>query len=70
MTAYNAAVDLLERNDPDRLAVIDDEGRYSYGEVAWHVARVAGALAALGVQPEHETETERRSGRCAAASTR
>ena len=32
--AYNAAVDLLERDDPDRLAIIDDAGRYTYGEVA------------------------------------
>ncbi|MBV8761797.1 MAG: benzoate-CoA ligase family protein [Deltaproteobacteria bacterium] len=52
MTAYNAAVDLLERNDPDRLAVIDDDGRYTYGDVAARAAKAAGALAALGVQPE------------------
>ena len=52
MSAYNAAVDLLERNDPDRLAVIDDEGRYTYGEVCTRAAKAAGALAALGVQPE------------------
>jgi len=52
MTAYNAAVDLLERNDPDRLAVIDDDGRYSYGDVCTRAAKAAGALAAMGVQPE------------------
>jgi len=52
MTAYNAAVDLLERNDPDRLAIIDDTGRYTYGEVAALAAKAAAALAALGVQPE------------------
>jgi benzoate-CoA ligase family protein len=52
MTAYNAAVDLVGRNDPDRLAIIDDEGRYTYGEVADRVAKAAGAFAALGVQPE------------------
>ena len=51
MTAYNAAVDLVGRNDPDRLAIIDDDGRYTYGEVADRVAKAAGALAALGVQP-------------------
>jgi benzoate-CoA ligase len=52
MTAYNAAVDLTERNEPDRLAVIDDDGRYTYGEVAARAAKAAGALAAMGVQPE------------------
>ena len=52
MTAYNAAVDLVGRNDPERLAIIDDDGRYTYGEVADRVAKAAGALAALGVQPE------------------
>ena len=52
MTAYNAAVDLVGRNDPDRLAIIDDEGRYTYGQVAERVAKAAGAFAALGVQPE------------------
>jgi benzoate-CoA ligase family protein len=48
----NAAVELVERNDPARLAIIDDEGRYTYGEVAERVAKAAGAFSALGVQPE------------------
>jgi benzoate-CoA ligase family protein len=52
MTAYNAAVDLVGRNDPDRLAIIDDEGRYTYGDIADRVAKAAGAFAAMGVQPE------------------
>jgi benzoate-CoA ligase len=52
MTAYNAAVDLVERNDAARLAIIDDDGRYTYGDVAARVAKAASAFAALGVQPE------------------
>jgi acyl-CoA synthetase (AMP-forming)/AMP-acid ligase II len=44
MSSYNAAVDLVGRNDPDRLAIIDDDGRYTYGEVAERVANAAGAF--------------------------
>ena len=54
--AYNAAVDLLDRHvlegRGDRLAVIDDDGRYTYRELAARVDRAATALAELGVQPE------------------
>jgi benzoate-CoA ligase family protein len=35
-----------------RVAVIDDDGRYSYGWVAERSLRAAGALRDLGVQPE------------------
>ncbi|HTR53405.1 MAG TPA: benzoate-CoA ligase family protein [Kofleriaceae bacterium] len=54
--AYNAAVDLLDRHVAegrgDRVAVIDDDGRYTYRELAARADRAAGALAALGVQRE------------------
>ena len=54
--AYNAAYDLLQRHviegRGDRIAVIDDDGRYPYRAVAERALRAAGALAALGVQPE------------------
>ena len=53
---YNAAYDLLQRHVDegrgDRVAVIDDDGRYTYRAVAERALRAAGALAALGVQPE------------------
>jgi benzoate-CoA ligase family protein len=56
VTAYNAATDLLYRHVTegrgDRLAVIDDEGRYTYAELAARASRAAGALRDLGVQPE------------------
>ena len=54
--SYNAAVDLLDRHvvegRGDRIAVIDDDGHYSYRELAARADRAAGALHALGVQPE------------------
>jgi benzoate-CoA ligase family protein len=54
--SYNAAVDLLDRHviegRGDRLAVIDDDGRHTYAELAARADRAAGALAAMGVQPE------------------
>ncbi len=50
--AYNAAVDLLSRGRRERVAVIDDDGRYTYAELADRAARAATALAELGVQPE------------------
>jgi len=54
--AYNAAVDLLDRHvlagRGDRVAVIDDAGRTTYAQLAARADRAAGALAALGVQPE------------------
>jgi benzoate-CoA ligase len=54
--AYNAAVDLLDRHVAegrgDRIAVIDDDGRCTYGQLAERVARAAGALRDLGIVPE------------------
>jgi len=54
--SYNAAVDLLDRHviegRGDKVAVIDDDGRYTYAELAARAARAAGALQAMGVQPE------------------
>ena len=54
--AYNAAHDLLQRHviegRGDRVAVIDDDGSYTYRAVAERALRAAGALAGLGVVPE------------------
>ncbi|HUJ57601.1 MAG TPA: AMP-binding protein, partial [Kofleriaceae bacterium] len=49
---YNMAVDLLERHDGDRTAVIDDDGRHSYRWLAERARQAAGALQGLGVEPE------------------
>ena len=53
---YNAAVDLVERNlsegRGENIAVIDDQGRYSYRELAGRVDRCGNALLALGLQAE------------------
>ncbi len=53
---YNAAVDFIERNlkagRAGKLAVIDDNGQYSYAEVAERVNRAGNALKSLGVEPE------------------
>ncbi len=53
---YNAAHDLIERNlqagRADKLAYIDDAGRYTYGELAARVNRFANALGKLGVRRE------------------
>ena len=53
---YNAAHDLIERNlaarRADRIAYIDDAGRYSYAELAQRVNRAANALSALGLGME------------------
>jgi benzoate-CoA ligase family protein len=53
---YNAAVDLLDRHVHEgrgaRVAVIDDDGAHTYRQLAERADRAAGALAALGVQPE------------------
>ncbi|HET8729062.1 MAG TPA: benzoate-CoA ligase family protein [Alphaproteobacteria bacterium] len=53
---YNAAVDLIDRNiaagRSDKIAVRDDKGAYSYGELAERVDRFAGALTGLGVGME------------------
>ena len=52
---YNAAVDLIERNlavRPDKIAYIDEHGRYSFAELAERVNRCANALTALGLPME------------------
>jgi benzoate-CoA ligase len=53
---YNAAVDLIERNlEADRggkIAFRDDQGAYTYGELAERVDRAANALRGLGLEPE------------------
>ena len=53
---YNAAYDLIERNlaagRADKIAYIDDEGRYTYGELAQRVNRAANALLSLGLGME------------------
>jgi len=54
--AYNMAVDLLYRHVQegrgDRVAIIDDEGRHTYEQVAQRAQRAAGAFRDLGVEPE------------------
>ena len=53
---YNAAHDLIERNlqagRNAKLAFIDDNGAYTYGELAERVNRCANALSGLGLQME------------------
>jgi benzoate-CoA ligase family protein len=53
---YNAAHDLLQRHVDegrgDRIAVIDDDGRYTYRQVAERARKAAAALAGLGVAAE------------------
>jgi benzoate-CoA ligase len=53
---YNAAYDLLQTNleagRAAKIAYIDDQGAYSYGELAERVKRFAHALRKLGLQPE------------------
>jgi benzoate-CoA ligase len=53
---YNAAHDLIERNlaagRSNKLAYIDDSGRYTYGELAERVNRVANALTGIGLRME------------------
>ncbi len=50
---YNAAHDLIERNlaagRANKIAYIDDSGRYTYAELAQRVNRAANALLALGL---------------------
>jgi benzoate-CoA ligase len=54
--AYNAAVDLIERNleagRAGKTAFIDDGGSCTFGELAERVDRFAGALRELGVEEE------------------
>jgi benzoate-CoA ligase len=52
---YNAAVDLIERNLPERAektAFVDEQGSYTYGELARRADRAAGALRGLGLHEE------------------
>jgi benzoate-CoA ligase len=53
---YNAAADLIERNlaagRGAKIAVHDDQGSYTYDELAARVNRFAGALTALGINME------------------
>jgi benzoate-CoA ligase family protein len=53
---YNLTLDLLDRHlalgHGDRVAVIDDDGRHTYRELAERVARAAAVLAGLGVVAE------------------
>ena len=49
---YNAAAALLERNlavRPEKIAYIDERGRYSFAELAERVNRCANALTGLGL---------------------
>ena len=54
---YNAAHDLVERNlvagRAAKVAFIDDQGRYTYGELAERVNRAAHALTGLGLEMEN-----------------
>ena len=54
---YNAAADLLQRNlqagRRDKIAYIDDQGSYTYGELADRAGRFAHGLKRLGVAQEH-----------------
>jgi benzoate-CoA ligase len=52
---YNAADDLIGRNLParaEKTAFIDEQGAYTYGDLARRVDRAAGALRELGLHEE------------------
>jgi benzoate-CoA ligase family protein len=53
---YNAAVDFVDRNvaqgNAEKVAFIDDNGSYTYGDLQARVNRCGNALKALGLQPE------------------
>jgi benzoate-CoA ligase len=52
---YNAAADLLERNlaaRPEKIAYVDERGRYSFADLAERVNRCAHALTGLGLELE------------------
>ena len=53
---YNAAHDLVERNlvagRGGKTAYIDDQGRYTYAELAERINRAAHALTGLGLEME------------------
>jgi benzoate-CoA ligase len=54
---YNAAYDLIQRNlqagRAAKIAYIDDNGSYSYGELAERVNRFGNVLTGLGVEADH-----------------
>jgi benzoate-CoA ligase len=54
---YNAAHDLVERNlvagRSDKTAYVDDNGRYTYAQLAQRVNRAANALTGLGLEMEN-----------------
>jgi benzoate-CoA ligase len=55
MRYYNAAADLIERNlavHPEKIAYIDDNGRYTFADLAERVNRCAHALCKLGAMLE------------------
>lgn len=53
---YNAASDLIERNlaagRAGKVAVHDDQGSYTYGELSEHINRFANGLKSLGIDME------------------
>src|SRR3546814_15328619 len=53
---YNAASHFIDRHIAegrgDKIAVIDDRGRYSYAELAARVNQAGNLLKGMGVQPE------------------
>jgi benzoate-CoA ligase len=52
---YNAAADLIDRNlavRPDKIAYIDDLGRYTFAELGERVNRCANMFSALGLTIE------------------
>ena len=54
---YNAAVDMIDRNIEegrgDKLAIIDDAGSYTYGDLAVRVNRAANALQSIELDREN-----------------
>jgi benzoate-CoA ligase len=56
LMTYNAAAELVGRNLADgrgaKTAIIDDQGSYSYAELAQRVSRFANAARRLGLEPE------------------
>ena len=54
---YNAAYDLVQRNlsagRADKVAFVDDAGRYTFGELAERVNRFGSGLRAIGLEMEH-----------------
>ncbi len=53
---YNVAFDFVERNihagRGDKIAVIDDNGSYTYQEIEVRINKTGNALKALGIEPE------------------